>query len=328
MTALGERRITKVGATLRRNKPVLFAFALLIVLATVGEIHSVQFLGTNHDDELVIDGALVALVALGQTFVILTGGIDLSIPWVLNASAVLLAVWANGSSAKMVWIVPLLIVGGGLIGLLNGIGTAVLPIPPIIMTLGMSGMVEGALLVYTNGNSGPTAPSAATYLAVHVWGSIPTIGVLWVGVLVVATLVLSATAFGRRIYATGLNSRVAAFAGVNVRKVKITAYVVSGASAALAGIALSGYVGSSYLGMGDPYLFESVAAVAIGGASVLGGTGNFVGTTGGALALVVLAALLPIFGLQDNALDIVYGLVILVAVTISSGRVGRRRGGT
>ncbi len=312
-------------ALMRRNRPVLFAYALLVVLALVGELRSNGFLATNHIDELIITGAMVALVALGQTFVILTGGIDLSIPWVLNGSAVLLTIWAGGSSSKMAWLTPLLIGAGAFIGLLNGIGTAVLRIPPIIMTLGMSGMVEGALLLYTNGGSGPNAPSAAVYLAEHRWGVVPTIGVLWIAVLVIATVVLSGTSFGRRVYATGLNSRVAAFAGVSVRRVTIAVYMVSGACAALAGIALSGYVGSSYLGMGDPYLFESVAAVAIGGASILGGSGNFVGTTGGALALVVLAALLPIFGLQQDALDIVYGLVILAAVTLSSAKVGRRR---
>jgi ribose transport system permease protein len=118
---------------------------------------------------------------------------------------------------------------------------------------------------------------------------------------------------------------VAEFSGVNVRWVTVSVYVISGVAAALAGLVLAGYVGESYLGMGDPYLFASVAAVAIGGASVLGGTGNYVGTTAGALVLALLAAILPILGFSQATLEIVYGLVILVAVSLSSLRVAANR---
>ena len=186
-------------------------------------------------------------------------------------------------------------------------------------------MVEGALLLYTNGGSGGNAPTGVVYLATHRWGSIPVVGLVWVGVLIVATVVLSATPFGRRLYATGLNRRVAEFAGVNVRGVTVAVYVISGVAASLAGIVLAGYVGESYLGMGDPYLFASVAAVAIGGASILGGTGNYVGTTAGALVLAVLAAILPILGFTQATLEIVYGCVILIAISLSSLRLSSKR---
>lgn len=320
-----EANVTQLKRLLLRNRPVLYAYALLIVLALVGEIVTRGFLTPSHIDELIITGAFIAFVALGQTFAILSGGIDLSIPWVLNSSAVLLTLWAKGSSVRMIWLVPVLIVGGGLIGLVNGVGVAFLRIPPIIMTLGMSSIVEGGLLLYTNGGSGGNAPSADVYLATHRWGAFPVIALLWIAILVIATVVLSSTSFGRRLYAVGLNSRVAFFAGVNVKIVTVTVYVVSGVAASIAGLALAGYVGESYLGMGDPYLFASVAAVAIGGASILGGTGNYVGTTAGALALAVLAALLPILGLPQAALEIVYGCVILGAIMVSSAKVGNRR---
>jgi ribose transport system permease protein len=180
------------------------------------------------------------------------------------------------------------------------------------------------LLLVTNGGSGQSAPGAAVYLATHRWGPVPVLAVLWLAALVTGTVVLGAAPFGRRLYATGLNRRVAAFAGMNIQLVTVAVYVISGTAAALAGIVLAGYVGQSYLGMGDPYLFASVAAVAIGGTSILGGSGNFTGTTAGALALAVLAALLPILGLQPAALEIVYGCVILGAVTLSSVRKGQQ----
>ena len=289
--------MTTVTRSLSRNRTILFGYLLVVVLAIAGEIVSSGFLHINHIDELIITGGFIALVGVGQTFVIISGGVDLSIPWVLNAAAVFLTLWANGDSAKMVWIVPVLLGGAAVIGAVNGIGVAFLRIPPIIMTLGMSSVVEGGLLLVTNGGSGQNAPGAAVYLATHRWGPVPVLAVLWLAVLVAATVILSATPFGRRLYATGLNRRVAAFAGVNTQLVTVAVYVISSMAAALAGIALAGYVGQSYLGMGDPYLFASVAAVAIGGTSIL--------------------------GLQPAALEIVYGCVILGAVALSSARKGQ-----
>ena len=148
---------TTVTRTLTRNRAVLFGYLLVVILAVAGEIVSSGFLRINHIDELIITGGFIALVGVGQTFVILTGGVDLSIPWVLNASAVFLTLWANGDSARMAWIVPVLLVGGGVIGAINGVGVAFLRIPPIIMTLGMSSVVEGGLLLVTNGGSGQNA---------------------------------------------------------------------------------------------------------------------------------------------------------------------------
>jgi len=314
MKALSDRPL------LRRNRPVVLAYVLVIVLAIVGEVITTGFLTTSHIDQLLIEASFIAMVALGQSFVILSGGIDLSIPWVLNGAAVLLTLWANGSNAKAAWLTPLLLVGGAVIGAANGIGVTILKIPPIIMTLGMSSMVEGGLLLYTNGGSGGYAPSSITYVATHRWGPVPVVALVWLAALVLATIVLSRTPYGRRLYAIGLNRRVAVFAGVNVRWVTVAVYVISGVAAALAGVVLAGYVGESYLGMGDPYLFSSVAAVAIGGASVLGGTGNYVGTTAGAIVLALLASILPILGFSQSTLEIVYGLVILVAVSLSAIR--------
>jgi ribose transport system permease protein len=308
-----------------RNRAILLAYALVVELAIFGELVAGGFLSTSHIDQLLIEASFIAFVALGQSFVIMSGGIDLSIPWVLNGAAVLLTIFANGSNGKTLWLFPVLLAGGAVVGLLNGIGVMFLRIPPIIMTLGMSSMVEGGLLLYTNGGSGSDAPTGVVYMATHRWGPVPVVAVVLLAVLLVATVVLSATPFGRRLYATGLNRRVAEFSGVNVRWVTVSVYVVSGVAAALAGLVLAGYVGESYLGMGDPYLFASVAAVAIGGASVLGGTGNYVGTTAGALVLALLAAILPILGFSQATLEIVYGLVILVAVSLSSLRVAANR---
>ena len=138
-----------------------------------------------------------------------------------------------------------------------------------------------------------------------------------------------AQSFGRYLYALGSNRTVATLSGVPVARTTITAYAISGMTAALAGILLTGYSRQAYLGMGDPYLFTSIAAVAIGGASILGGTGSYLGTIAGALVLTILTGVLPIFRLDAGALRIIYGLVILVTVSIAAPSLRdllRRRG--
>ena len=125
-------------------------------------------------------------------------------------------------------------------------------------------------------------------------------------------------AFGRHLYALGTSATVAEFSGVPTLRTTVLAYTFSGFTAALAGMLLTGYSGQAYLGMGDPYLFTSIAAVAIGGASILGGSGHYIGTIAGACLLTILTALLPALNLSSGALLIVYGVVILVTVSLAS----------
>ena len=134
----------------------------------------------------------------------------------------------------------------------------------------------------------------------------------------VATLLLSKAAFGRHLYALGTSATVAEFSGVPTARTTILTYVISGLTAAFAGMLLTGYSGQAYLGMGDAYLFTSIAAVAIGGASILGGSGHYLGTVAGAMVLTILTGLLPALNLSSGALLIVYGAVILLTVSIGS----------
>ena len=135
---------------------------------------------------------------------------------------------------------------------------------------------------------------------------------------VIAWVLLSKAAFGRHLYALGTSRNVAEYSGVPTLRTTILTYTISGLTAALAGMLLTGYSGQAYLGMGDPYLFTSIAAVAIGGASILGGSGHYIGTIAGALVLTILSGLLPALNLSSGALLIVYGAVILLTVSVGS----------
>jgi ribose transport system permease protein len=303
---------------LAANRSILFAYAGAAVLFAVTSAFSSGFASANHVRILLIQASFIGIVALGQSFVILGGGIDLSVPWTLNGAAILVTLFAHGSDGPLWWAIPLVLGLGGAVGLVNGLGIALLGVSPIIMTLGMNVILSGALLLYTNGSPTSAAPATIETLATGRIGPIPYDTLLWIGLAAAATVVLTWTALGRHLYALGTNRTVARFSGIATSRVTVITYIVSGLAAALAGIVLTGYTGQAYLGMGDPYLFSSVAAVAIGGASILGGSGHYLGTVAGALILTVLAGLLPILNLNPAALQIIYGVVILVTVAAST----------
>ncbi len=147
---------------------------------------------------------------------------------------------------------------------------------------------------------------------------------IWLAVTIAATVMLSASAFGRKLYAVGTNARAALLAGVRVRRVLVVPYVVSGASAALTGVLLLGFLGQAFVNIGDTYLFSSAVAVAVGGASILGGKGHYIGTVAGAIILTLIVANLNLLSLGQSAVDISYGVILLATVYLATIQLGRR----
>jgi ribose transport system permease protein len=315
--------VSSVKTLVARNRNIVLAYAGALALFIITTLYSPGFASPNHVRILLIEASFIGIVALGQTFVILGGGVDLSIPWVLNGAAILMTLFANGSNGPLIWVIPFLLLLGALVGLVNGLGITYLGVSPIIMTLGMNGILEGALLIYTQGSPTAGAPPFIVTMVTGKVGPIPYDVLVWLGLTALAAIALSTTTFGRHLYAVGTNSTVAYFSGVSTRRVTILSYVVSGMAAVIAGILLTGESGQAFLGMGDPYLFSSVAAVAIGGASILGGSGHYIGTVAGALILTILSGLLPILNLNPAALQIVYGIVILLTVALATVRLRR-----
>lgn len=298
--------------------PILLAYVAAVLLFAVVSLYSPGFANPAHVATLITLASFIGIVAIGQTVVIVGGGIDLSVPWILNSAAMLVTGLAHGQAWPLIWIVPLILVLGCAVGVINGIGIALLRVPPIVMTMSVNVITQGVLLIVTRGFPPPPAPQALTFVAAGKLGPVPVMFIVWLALAAVIVLVERRTTFGRYLYALGSNRTVATLAGVPVARTTITAYAISGVTAALAGILLAGYSRQAYLGMGDPYLFTSIAAVAIGGASILGGSGSYLGTIAGALVLTILNGVLPIFRLDAGALKIIYGLVILLAVFIAA----------
>ncbi|WP_442578872.1 ABC transporter permease [Mesorhizobium sp. ASY16-5R] len=307
-----------MSSFLARNRLILLAYAGMVLLLVVTALFSPGFLSASNMRSTVVLAAFVGIVALGQTLVIIGGGIDLSVPWVLNSAAIIMALLCAGQDLPLVWVAPLVLAAGATIGLINGVGVAQFGVPPIIMTLAANVILQGLILVVTGGSPSPAAPAVIKFLSVGRIGGMPVIALIWLALTLIATLLLSKAAFGRHLYALGTSATVAEFSGVPTARTTVLTYVISGTTAALAGMLLTGYSGVAYLGMGDAYLFTSIAAVAIGGASILGGSGHYLGTVAGAMVLTILTGLLPALNLSSGALLVVYGAVILITVSLGS----------
>jgi ribose transport system permease protein len=305
-------------AFLVKNRLIVLAYAGMVLLLLATAFFSPGFLSASNIRSTIVLAAFLGIAALGQTFVIIGGGIDLSVPWVLNSAAILMTLLAGGQDLQLVWVIPVVLAGGMAVGLVNGIGVAGFGVPPIVMTLATNVILQGLILVYTGGSPTPSAPDFIKFLSVGRLGPIPVVSLIWLVLIVAASLALSKAAFGRHLYAVGSGVTVARFSGVPTSRTTIATYMISGLTAALAGILLAGFSGQAYLGMGDAYLFTSIAAVAIGGASILGGNGHYLGTVAGAMVLTILTGLLPALNLSSGALLVVYGAVILVTISIGS----------
>jgi ribose transport system permease protein len=318
------RRLPALPASLTPDRlRVVFAFAAVVLVFGVGDALHPGFASAGSLKAILLTASFVGFVAAGQTFVVLIGGIDLSVPWVLNGAAILLVTSSLGRDGRAAQAVLLTLGLGLLTGLLNGVGVAYLTVPAVVMTLGMNGIMEGLTLGLSKGLTCNACASYAPKAVQDVVRSnllgVPADLFLWLGVAVVVTFVLSATTFGRRIYAIGNNDTAAFLAGINVRLITVALYMLSGLFAALGGIVLVAYGGQATLGMGDPYLFQSIAAAVIGGVSILGGRGHYLGTLAGSITLVALISVLLAENMPDWGRSVVYGGAILV-ILLAYGR--------
>jgi ribose transport system permease protein len=304
--------IIRHAETLRFAVPAYLCFVGVVLVTEFVLGHAAGH--WTYYNSLIVLSSFLAVLALGQGSVILTGGLDLSLPWTIGLCGILLAGMVKGSDGALLYALPVVLAIGALIGLVNGAGIALLGISPIVMTLAVNGILQGAALVYSNGTpDGFSSPLLRLFMTDQQFMMTPV--VLFVVLFVIfAVLLLDRTAFGRRIYAVGNGERVAALSGVSVSRTLIGVYMLSGLCSAIVGILLTGFSGQASLGMGDEYLLPSIAVVVIGGALITGGRGHYLGMLGGVLLLTSLQTLLAGTTLPYATRAILYGLVMLAAV--------------
>ena len=273
---------------------------------------------------ILVNASLLGLAGAGQTIVVLVGGIDFSIAAFISAGNVIIAElcgtdhWSTGAAMAVALAV------GVLGGLVNGVLSYRFKVEPLIVTLGVSALLSGLVLKWINGSATGVAPAWLGRLTAAngtTFGiGIPPVVVIWAVVAIVIGLVLTRTRAGRNLYLTGVNQPAARLALVRVNRTWIYAYVASAVLATCVGILLAGYSGSGNVTIGDPYLFQSLAAVIVGG-TMFGGRGDYWRTVLGALVLSVVALLLSANQLSSASQDMITGGLILLVV----GLYGRER---
>jgi ribose transport system permease protein len=295
---------------------VIALFAVTIILILASRLISPSFGSWGQARAILVLTSFVMVIAFGQQAVILIGGLDLSVGSMMTLGGILTFSWIGASGPALIWGIPAVLLVAGLVGAVSGVGIVLLRVPPFIMTLAMGIIVYGVALGITSGTPSGQASPLLSALFTHSILGIPWVIVLMVVFAILGTLLQQVTPFGRRLYAIGTNPQAAVIAGLPVRRLTILTYAISGASAGLAGILMVGYGSGATLTMGDSYLLPSVAAVVIGGTSILGGRGLYIGAIGGALLLTTLSTVISSIGIAQGWRTIIYGVVILFALLL------------
>lgn len=307
---------------LRRADPaVVTAFACIVVLLFLGSLYSRSFLSPEYLLQQLKVASFLGVIATGMMLVILLGQIDLSVPWTVTAGAMMGCAAAAYGPLGVVLAIPFGVLCGMLVGLVNGVGVAYLRIPSMIVTLATNAVAQGLMVVYTGGFSPQDSATAAMrYIATgSTLPGLPNAVVIWALIGAAMVFVLTRTAFGRSVYGIGNRERAAYLSGVDTRRVVLIAFVASGGLAAFGGVLLAGYASKAAQSMGDAYLLPSIAAVVLGGTSILGGRGSYLGTVAGVILITLLQSILSVMQIQEAGRQIIYGVVI-VAMLLLYGR--------
>lgn len=312
----------------RQSSKVIFSFIIVIILIIAGELLVPGFSSEKHVLMLIKVASFLGFFGLAQAIVIISGdgGIDLSVGAVASIGAVVGATILQGNDGNLLIGFVLVAALGFAIGIINGLMISYLQIPPLIMTLAMSSVVNGSIYIYSRGLALPgSASPLLKALSNATTLGIPNIIFVWIGVILISMLILHYTKTGTKLYGVGANEIAAILKGVDVKRFRVLVYATSGLISALTGFLLLGYIGTAFLDIGRSYLFPSIAAVAIGGISIQGGEGNYMGVVGGALVLTVLGAILVSMQMGEAGRQVVFGVILIILLTLY-GR--ERKGGS
>ncbi len=305
------------GLPARLLKSQVFrVYIIMILMYGVTCIIQPNYFSWDYINTLILMASILGIIAIGQTLVILTGGIDMTIQYSLTLGVcVITAVAQDGNPVGGMFIALALCT---FIGFINGLGVAFIGIPAIIMTNAMNYILKSVAILYTNGTPRGVSPEgwkkfvSASYLGVKggVW--------FWLLLSAIAIFLISKTNFGRKVIAVGANRSVADFSGINSKWILVAVYTLSGMFIGFASWMAIGYRGRPFLTIGDGYDLMSVASVVLGATSIMGGKGNYTGTIAGCLILQIITALLTTIQIEEAGKNIIYGGIILVVLLVYS----------
>lgn len=294
------------------NQYAVYLFLVLILL--LAQLYSPTYLQLTHMMGVLRLASFMGMAAIGQTIAILSGGIDLSIPYTISFAYILAAQYMNSSDANIPVAILVCLILGVIIGTINGLGVCLLKIQPFIMTLGVGTIVRGTYMIWTKGApKGYTAPLIMTIANGSV-GPVPYIVIVWAILAILAVVLLQCTPYGKKVYAVGSNPKAAQFSGINVKSVQFSVYILSAVVACIAGFFLIGFTKESYIDAGMSYDTAVVAAVIIGGTSIRGGKGGYIGSAAGSIIMIVFTDFLQIIRMSAGLRQVGQGLLILLLI--------------
>ncbi|MGG6361249.1 ABC transporter permease [Peribacillus frigoritolerans] len=291
-------------------------FFIFLGFILIGSILSDQFLSVQNLLNLLQQSSFVGIVSIGMTFVILVAGIDLSVGAVLALTGMLVSILLGTGMTPILAIVITLITGAFL-GFVNGFVSTKFKVPAFIATLAMMVSARGLALLSTNGEPIYDLPEGFTALGGNVFGKIPFTAMVWITITIVALVVLKYTTFGRKIYAVGGNEESSRLSGIPVEKYVTWCFVIAGLLAAVAGILMSAWLTVGQPTAGTGLELDVIAAVVIGGTSLMGGKGSIGGTFIGVLIMSMIVNIFNLLGLSSYYQSIFMGLIIVLALIMN-----------
>jgi ribose transport system permease protein len=323
-----EGRASDATAQARRRsllRVAAFAAGFIVLVLAVNALTHGDFLTERNLTNVLRQITVNAIMAVGQTFVIITAGIDLSVGSIVGVSGVVAAIVANSlhMSSPFVFVVTLFAAlgVGALSGYVNALPVVRLNLPPFITTLAMMQVARGLAYILSHGQPVPLQNSAPfDWLGTGAFAGIPYQVIVMAVVAIAFAVILGRTAYGRYVLALGGNEEAARLAGIDTRRTKTIVYVISGGCAALAGLLLMARFASGSPQSGTGYELQCIAAVVVGGTSLMGGRGSIVGTFFGALLIGVLNNVMNLLNIESYTQQIVLGIVILLAVILDELR--------
>ena len=294
-----------------RARRVLLSYLILLAVYLGCIAVSREFLTWGTMRLQLVQATFIGLIAIGETFAILIGQIDLSVPWTITLSAILATNLSALYGHQWVAFAAVVVIGVA-VGLLNTLGVYILRVHSLIWTLSVNLLLQGVALIYTNAVAPTThIPALARFLALGSVGGMPMAFLVWAFFAALTILALARLPFGRHVYAIGNRQAAALLSGVRLGRVHALVFILSGLGAAFVGLMLSGYASQAYLGMGNDYLLPPIAAVVIGGTRLAGGDGGYLGSIAGALTVVLLQAMLITLNVSEGARQVIFGAILL-----------------
>jgi len=297
----------------KEHQAIIIVFTVLVCLIIGSSLASDVFRTSRNMKNLLLQSVALGIVSIGQTFPIILAGIDLSVGSVINMVMCLTAGLPGGQGHLLIPVIVLVIAMALFVGFINGYVVARAGVHPLIVTLGMTSVVQGALLLYTKIPVGPV-PEAFNFFAwADVW-FLPFPFLLFCAIAALGIFILRKTTIGRYIYATGGNEEIARLSGIPTTRVKIFTYMFCSFTAAVTGLFLASRLGSPGPLTAENYMLDSIIPVLIGGTALTGGKGGIVGTIAGVFIMTILSNVFNLIGVQSYWQWVISGIILITAV--------------